>query len=153
MKGLLNKKQGMSISIILFVLMIIILFTTAITLFYLRDKNFKGDIQSSKSLDETMYKKALLDFYLNQMADATDKTNPVDNFKQQLAKYKLKSGEYPLKEMGEIEKQVDSSHVSTENGQLKLYFTLELNSQIVDSVNSKVGDLAKYSYFFSYPLG
>ena len=150
MKSLLDKKQGMSISIILFVLMVIILFTTAITLFYLRDKTIKADTKVSPSIDEVTYKETLLNFYLTQMARDTDKSSPVISFKHQLARYNLDSVAYVILELSDIEKQSDEKHILVDNGKLKINFATELSYQLVDSKNKLTGMFSKLPYTFSY---
>jgi hypothetical protein len=150
MRNLLARKQGMSISIVLFVIMVIILFVTAITLFYLRNKTFNGDVQSSKSSDDVMYKKVLLDFYLTQISNQTDKNQPIASFELGLQKYQLKSGNYVIPELAEIEKQVDDKHILVQDGKLKVNLNLTLISQMLDPKNQMVSDSTKYDYKFSY---
>ena len=154
-RELKSKKQGMSLSIVLFVIVTIILFITTITLFYLRDKNFNKDTQVSQGSDEVMYKKVLLDFYLTQISESVDKMdnkNVVLNFKTELEKYKLKSGEYVLGELTDIALQVDDKHITIDNGKLKVKFNLDLNYQVTDSKTGVSLDSTKYPYTFSYPL-
>jgi len=142
-----SNKKSMSISTVLFVIMVIILFTTALTLFYLRVNNYSRNVNTDTSVEELQYKQILLDFYLNAICEKTDVNNAVESFKLNLAKYKLKDGTYVMPELSEVEKQANQEHIVVENNKIKVSFSFELSG----SSKANNGEQSKLEYKFNYP--
>ncbi len=121
----------MAISTVLFVIMVIILFTTAITLFYLRDKSANEGFASLNQGEVLNYKALILDYYLENTCKKTAEAKPstaqeaIDLFKKNLALYK-DGKEYVMQELLSAEGSANDKTISLENGKVKCLFSFDL---------------------------
>ena len=140
-KFILNKKAGVPLSIVLIVIFTILLFTTSLVSFVLRDKNFERTIYSTSALDEVYSKEDVINFQIQNIVDNSFKgisseQDFINNFKVQLNTLKNSDGAYLNPDLAQIESQLDASKVDIvkENNEIKkvsISFDINLKKELV----------------------
>ena len=140
-KFMLNKKAGVPLSIVLIVIFTILLFTTSLVSFVLRDKNFKSTIYSTSALDEVYSRETVINFQIQNIVDNSFKEisseqDFIDKFKVQLNTLKNSDGVYLNPDLTQIESQLDVSKVKIkkEDDMIKrvsISFNIELKKELV----------------------
>ena len=111
----MNKKGGVPISVVLLVVATLILVITALFIFNTRVSNIDKEIKSSVFLEDIYSTEIELDFVVEQVFDFcivsfVSEEEFKSCFIERLGLFKL-SGEYVIKELGQVEGQVDDKLV------------------------------------------
>jgi hypothetical protein len=115
MREVMNKKGGVPISVVLLVVATLILVITALFIFNTRVNNIDKEIKSSVFLEDIYSTEIELDFVVEQVFDYCVESFVSEEefgncFRERLGLFKL-SGEYVIKELGQLEGQVDGGVV------------------------------------------
>jgi len=126
----LNKKADMSIPIVLLVLLTLVLTSFSLYSFVLREKNIKETMQVPLIIDIVYIEEAELNYYLQDIFDRSVSLNSVEfinNFENELAKYKGEDGIYLNKWLEQVEGQAEN--VEIDDGRISLVLDIEMKGR------------------------
>ena len=126
----INKKGGVSISVVLIVLFSLII--SLISLFYFMTKNNSADasIDETEILEKVYSRQSVLDYYIQNIVDKSAKESVsrekfVDNFKSEIENYKDGNGFF-APELEQALNQIDGSEIVVgDKVSVKMNFVIE----------------------------
>ena len=155
-----NKKGGVPIAITLLVLATLLL--TSFSLVYFAKKSTTNNKKIySNGISEEVYSKAmLLDFYTQEITDKAakktissgdiSKENFIDNFNNELNRYKLENGKFIIEELAQIENRLNQDNVIIQdknNGkEFSVTFDISIYKEISDNGKIKKPVSINYTY-------
>ena len=134
---MMNKK-AVSFAIFLLVLSSIVLTSTTLTYFYLKNADIEKQIRVSSEIDKVYLKEQLINFYLKDIFDKSsrefngDKQIFINNLKKELESYKDKNNNYPIEELKAIEEQLLIDNIEILGNKL----ILSLNIVIINEADN-----------------
>jgi len=147
-----SKKAGQSISVVLLTIAALLLVISILFVAGTRSADFQKKALSVNSIEALYSNASTIDFYLNRVIANMNKADPLNSFRDEMAALKNSKGEYPIREMAQIENQIDKEHVRIEKGYLKINFTMPLFDRVAiqTATSSSVFYEVNYNYRFNY---
>lgn len=146
-----RNKKAMSIPIVLLVLLTLILITTSLFYFNIKQKNVKETMMIPDEIDRIYVKELQLNYYLQDIFDKAfegitaenSQEQLIDNFKRELARYKV-NDKFIVPEFSQIELQINREHITFENGKAIARFDIVLENKV--TAKDKIIFSAVYAY-------
>jgi len=139
-----NKRADISVSLL--VLMTIVLLISSIFIFITNINKVGAEVIDVKFIDEVYVRENEIDFYVNEaMTRAVKnfdqgygKQDFIVQFKKELENYKV-DGEYVLKELGDVEKQITENNIKIEDNKVSINLIIKI-----------IDDTGEFSIAYSY---
>ena len=111
-------KKGMSLAIVLLVIATLVLVSTALITFYVREKSYEDKIAAAGFLQDVYTKEAKINFYAYNVLENINSENKakediIKEFRNELSKYKESDWEFILDRNGALQKYKESDWIFT----------------------------------------
>lgn len=135
-----NSKKGMELSIPLLVFFTLLLVASALLIFNWNSKKIEGKIGDYASLDEIYAKENEINFYIRDLMENSaskiekgknPRTEFINNFQKELLRYK-KEGVFYVKELEQLENQLDADKIVVDNKKMSFNFKINLEKRFED---------------------